>query len=157
MDEDSRDQYHEFEELVHRLIEHSISRGGSGMAPGYGFRIIIVGGEIPIGRMSCPPQGGTITYEPSTEVYTSDSEVLVVTEIPGVEEEHLHLQVTGTTLRVMARGHECRYEAVVDLPQVDTGSMSHHLKNGVLEIRFKISVGEAVNEGNTHVPSPPPG
>jgi hypothetical protein len=47
--------------------------------PGYGFRILIAGGEIPIDGLSSSHQCSTKTYEPPTEVFTHDGEVLVVT------------------------------------------------------------------------------
>ncbi|MDD1672028.1 MAG: hypothetical protein LUO82_03390 [Methanomicrobiales archaeon] len=152
MDEDTRDHYHELEEMVRQLIERSIGRGGSGIPPVYGFHIIIVGGELPIEGIPYPHPGGDMTLEPPTEVAIHDGEVLVVTELPGVEDEYLHLQVTGTTLRIKARGDGCDYETAVNLPPVDTGSMSHHLKNGVLEVRFRTEKEQAVQGGDHPAP-----
>lgn len=146
MDEDTRDHSHELEEMVRRLIERSIGREGPGIPPGYGFHIIIAGGELPIEGRPYPHQGGDMTLEPPTEVLTYDGEVLVVTELPGVEDQYLHLQVTGSTLRIKARGDGCRYETSVNLPPVDTRSMSHHLKNGVLEVRFRTEKEQEVQE-----------
>jgi len=62
--------------------------------------------------------------------------VKVITELPGINEDELRLDVKGNTLVIDAGDADHSYRTSAALPLVDTGSMQKTLKNGVLEVTF---------------------
>jgi HSP20 family protein len=77
-----------------------------------------------------------ITGEPVPEVHRIGNEVKVITDLPGITEEALRLDVKGNTLVIDAGDAEHHYHSSAGLPPVDPASMKKTLKNGVLEVTF---------------------
>ncbi len=78
--------------------------------------------------------------EPLVDVFETDSEVVVVAEMPGVEKEKIDIKVTedGKTLIISASNEDRKYYKEVDLPaKVDPLSAKATYKNGVLEVKLK--------------------
>jgi len=78
--------------------------------------------------------------EPLVDVFETDSEVVVVAEMPGVEKEKIDVKVTedGKTLIISASNEDRKYYKEVDLPaKVDPLSAKATYKNGVLEVKLK--------------------
>ena len=78
--------------------------------------------------------------EPLVDVMESDGEVVVVSELPGVEREDIRLEATDRVLRVVVGGATRRYFKEMELPHlVDPRTARATCKNGVLEVRFSKS------------------
>lgn len=77
------------------------------------------------------------TREPLADVLDEGTGVVVIVELPGVEEKDVHLQVNGDILEVTAATGDRKYEKEVLLPSaVDPDSLTSSYRNGVLEIRL---------------------
>ena len=77
--------------------------------------------------------------EPVVEVHRIDDEVKVITELPGITRDTLHLTMKGNTLFIDADTGTLLYHTSAILPPVDTEPVQVSLKNGVLEVTFAVS------------------
>ncbi|RLG40389.1 MAG: Hsp20/alpha crystallin family protein, partial [Thermoproteota archaeon] len=79
-------------------------------------------------------EGGTeVVREPVVDVLDFGKEIVVIAEMPGVEEKDINISVDGRRLRIKGG----QYSKTIDLPaKVDT-SVRKSYKNGILEIRLK--------------------
>ena len=84
--------------------------------------------------------------EPGVEVHHIDDEVKVITELPGVTRDTLHLTMKGNKLFIDADTGTLQYHTSAILPTVDTEPLLVSLKNGVLEVTFAVSTGIPDNE-----------
>lgn len=76
--------------------------------------------------------------EPLIDVMQTDSEVKVVAELPGVEEEEIKLQGADNSITISVDTPERKYHKELELPtKVDTKNMKTSYKNGVLEITLQ--------------------
>lgn len=79
----------------------------------------------------------TETREPLVDILDEADELMVIVELPGVEEEDIHVKVEGDILEVAASTGGKEYYKEVLLPSaVDGGKMQSHYRNGILEIRL---------------------
>ncbi len=75
--------------------------------------------------------------EPLVDVFDEAEQIVVIVELPGVEEEHIHTEVQETSVTVSAANGERKYHKEVVLPKaVDAATLRSKYKNGVLEIRI---------------------
>ncbi|HTK06699.1 MAG TPA: Hsp20/alpha crystallin family protein [Ktedonobacteraceae bacterium] len=75
--------------------------------------------------------------QPIVDVFDEESHVLVIIELPGVEEEDIHIEVNGDILLLSAANRNRNYSGEVVLPgDVDGSTVTSKYKNGVLEIRM---------------------
>lgn len=75
--------------------------------------------------------------EPLVDVLQEGSEVVVVTELPGVEKEQINLEATDRSLKIAVESSKRRYFKELELPHlVDPRTAKAAYKNGVLEVRF---------------------
>ncbi len=75
--------------------------------------------------------------EPLVDVMEDDGEVVVVTELPGVEKEEIKLESTDRVLKISVDSSKRRYFKEMELPHlVDPRTARATYKNGVLEVRF---------------------
>jgi HSP20 family protein len=76
--------------------------------------------------------------QPLADVTTTDKEVKVVVEIPGVSKENIKINVYDSSVEVTTTGTERKYHEVVDIPpETDIETATSTYKNGILEIIFK--------------------
>jgi len=76
--------------------------------------------------------------EPLVDIFSTDGEVKVVAELPGVEKNDIKLQGTEKTLTISVETPERKYYKEVDLPaKVDPGKAKSAYKNGVLEVTLQ--------------------
>ncbi|HEY6884541.1 MAG TPA: archaeal heat shock protein Hsp20 [Nitrososphaeraceae archaeon] len=76
--------------------------------------------------------------EPLADVTTTDKDVKVVVEIPGVNKENIKINVYDNSVEVTTTGTERKYHEVVDIPpETDIETATSTYKNGILEIIFK--------------------
>ncbi len=72
--------------------------------------------------------------EPLVDVLQEGNEVVVVTELPGVEKEHIKLESTDRALKIAVESAMRRYFKELELPHlVDPRTANATYKNGVLE------------------------
>lgn len=75
--------------------------------------------------------------QPLVDIFDEEDHVLVIIELPGVEEEQISTTVNGDILTLLAANGERKYYKEVVLPSdVDVNTMKSKYKNGVLEIKF---------------------
>lgn len=76
--------------------------------------------------------------EPLIDVFSTNGEIRVIAEIPGVEKEQIKLNASEKKLTIKAETEIRKYYKEVDLPEeVDVDSAKSTYKNGVLEVIFK--------------------
>jgi HSP20 family protein len=75
--------------------------------------------------------------QPLSEVSTTDKEVIVTVELPGVSKEQIKIDASDSQVDVKTEGTKRKYHEVIDLPaEVDTDSVKSTFINGLLEITF---------------------
>ena len=75
--------------------------------------------------------------EPLVDVMDNGREVVVVTELPGVEKDDIKLESTDRALKIRVDSVKRRYLKELELPHmVDPRTAKATYKNGVLEVRF---------------------
>ena len=84
--------------------------------------------------------------EPGVEVHRIDDEVKVITELPGVNMDTLHLTMKGNKLFIDADTGTLQYHTSAILPAVETEPVRVSIKNGVLEVTFAVLYGIPDNE-----------
>lgn len=75
--------------------------------------------------------------EPLVDIFDEGDIVLVLGELPGVEESDVHLELKDDILTISAEGKDRKYSKEVMLPStVKADTMSRSFKNGILEVKF---------------------
>jgi HSP20 family protein len=76
--------------------------------------------------------------EPLADVTTTDKEVKVVVEIPGVSKENIKVNIYDNSVEVTTTDTVRKYHEVVEIPpETDIETATSTYKNGILEITFK--------------------
>jgi HSP20 family protein len=77
--------------------------------------------------------------EPLADVTTTDKDVKVAVEMPGVRKENIVINLYDNSLEVTTSGTEERkYHEVIEIPsEADIETATSTYKNGILEITFK--------------------
>jgi HSP20 family protein len=76
--------------------------------------------------------------EPLADVTTTDKDVKVVVEMPGVSKENIKVNVYDNSLEVTTTGTDRKYHEVIEIPpETDIETVTSTYKNGILEIAFK--------------------
>lgn len=124
--------------------EIDLSHLKEGMKGVYGFSIKTAGGGKPVvetfGNIKKSPEGPVVEEErePLTDVFDEKDEVLVISEIPGVNGEGITLDLKGDILEITAVGKNRKYCKEVLLPvRAKKEDLSYAYKNGILEVRIK--------------------
>ena len=138
MSDSPADIFQQLNELMKRLMEQGLKEQGDQNRPfAYGFKIVLHDAgttETPAEEadpVAEPSSEGTI--EPIAEMYTTDDDVTVAIDLPGVEKENIHLSLINGTLTIIAGGNQL---TSVEIPTVDADSMQSNYKHGVLEVKF---------------------
>lgn len=80
--------------------------------------------------------------EPLVDVLDEDQVLLVIAELPGVEEKDVQTEVQGGTLKLSTTTKGRRYAKEIELPcAVDEAKVESAYKNGVLEIKLTKATG----------------
>ena len=96
-----------------------------------------IGGKEGTGTRRRGPQL-TAEREPLADVITTDDEVKIVVELPGVNKENIKVNAYEGSAEVVAAAQDRKYRRVVDIPaDTDAESVKSTFKNGLLEIAFK--------------------
>jgi HSP20 family protein len=76
--------------------------------------------------------------EPITDLFDEESEIVVIVEMPGIEEKDLEIELKGDMLDIKAVSKSRSYRKELLLPAtVGSENLSHKFTNGILEIRIK--------------------
>ncbi len=76
--------------------------------------------------------------EPVADINSTDREVKVVMEMPGVKEEDIAINACDGRLEVLTNAPHRNYRKLIELPQdADTETARFTHNNGVLEVTFK--------------------
>jgi len=109
----------------------------------YGFSVKMGLGGKPVieqfGNIKATEEGAVVAEvrEPIVDVFDEGEKLVVIAELPGVEEKGIHLEVKDDILDVSAEAKDRKYSKEILLPSsVDAGSMESSYKNGILEIRL---------------------
>jgi HSP20 family protein len=76
--------------------------------------------------------------EPMIDVVSTDKEVKVTVEMPGVSKENIRIDAYGSTVEVRSEDPHRKYHKSIDLPEeADIETAKSKYNNGVLEIIFE--------------------
>jgi HSP20 family protein len=80
----------------------------------------------------------TSEREPLVDVITTDKEVKVTVEMPGIAKENIKLNVSENNVEVKSEDPQRKYHRIIDIPlEADIETVKSSYKNGILEIIFK--------------------
>jgi HSP20 family protein len=75
--------------------------------------------------------------EPMIDVVTTDKEVKVTVEMPGVSKDKIKIDAYDSTLEVKSEDPQRKYHKTIDLPlEADLETAKSKYNNGILEITF---------------------
>ena len=75
--------------------------------------------------------------QPLADITTTDEEVKVILEMPGVNKENIKVNASDNLVEVNSNDPQRKYHEVIDLPpEVDIETAKSTYKNGILEIIF---------------------
>ncbi|NLN08611.1 MULTISPECIES: Hsp20/alpha crystallin family protein [Methanoculleus] len=142
MSDTPEDIFQQLNELMKRLMEQGLKEQGDQNRPfAYGFKIVLHDASRqeaptteetePVSAPAEPSSEGKI--EPIAEMFTTDDDVTVAVDLPGVEKDEIHLSLINGTLTIIAGANQL---TSVEVPAVDPDSMQSNYKHGVLEVKF---------------------
>ena len=75
--------------------------------------------------------------EPIVDVFDEGDYLMVIAELPGVDESDTHVEIKGDILSLKAEGKDRKYSKEVLLPtEVKAESMETQYKSGILEMKL---------------------
>jgi HSP20 family protein len=159
MERQFEEQFKNFESTVPKELvrEYQTPEGGKVREVGpivYGYSMTIGPDGKPrvreFGNVRSPSSslhggGGSFTRplisserEPLADVTTSNTEVKVILEMPGVSKDKIRINAYDNSVEIKSDDPQRKYHEVIDLPQeadIETAKSSY--RNGILEITFK--------------------
>jgi len=88
------------------------------------------------GGISRPEISGEI--EPLIDVTTTDKEVRVVVEMPGISKDNIKVNAYDSTVEVKSEDPQRKYHRTIEVPpETDIETATSTYNNGILEITFK--------------------
>ena len=115
-----------------------------GMKGVYGFTINTAGGGSPkvetFGNIKKTPEGPKVNEErePMTDIFDEKDEIVVIAEMPGIEETDIKIDLKEDILEISAVSTSRTYRKEILLPvKLLKTNLSHKFTNGILEIRIK--------------------
>jgi HSP20 family protein len=124
--------------------EIDLDRIKKGMKGVYGFTInSVVGGSPKVetfGNIKKTPQGPKVDEErePITDMFNEKDEIVIIAEMPGIEESDIVIDLKEDILEISATGNNRSYRKELLLPiKTSSQNVHHKFKNGILEIRIK--------------------
>lgn len=104
-----------------------------------------------IGIQIVMPNGQDITRrgdatEPAIEVHRMGDRIVLVTEMPGIAREHIHLLFRDDRVFVWAGDQERHYKCSAQVPPSQEGSEEITCRNGVLEVSY-LPIPDNAGEG----------
>ncbi len=115
-----------------------------GMKGVYGFTVNTAGGGSPkvetFGNIRKTPEGPKVNEErePITDIFDEKDEIVVIAEMPGIDEDDIQIDLKGDILDIAAEGKNRTYRKEMLLPAKGIKeNLRHKFTNGILEIRIK--------------------
>jgi HSP20 family protein len=115
-----------------------------GMKGVYGFTINTAGGGTPtvetFGKIKKTPEGPKVDEErePITDVFNEKHELVIIAEMPGIEENDIQIDLKEDMLEITAERKNRKYRKEMLLPfKAKSQDLRHKFTNGILEIRIK--------------------
>ena len=115
-----------------------------GMKGVYGFTINTAGGGSPkvetFGNIKKTPEGPKVAEErePITDLFNEKNEMVIIAEMPGIEENDLKIDLKSDILEISAKSKNRTYRKEMLLPaKALKQNLRHKFTNGILEIRIK--------------------
>jgi HSP20 family protein len=79
----------------------------------------------------------TAEREPLADIITTDKEVKVVVEMPGITKENVRVSAYNDSIEISTEGSQRKYRKVIELPsEADMNTARSTFNNGILEILF---------------------
>ena len=79
----------------------------------------------------------TSEREPLADVTTTDKEVKVVVEMPGISKQNIKINAYDNSVEVTTDDPQRKYHRVIDLPpEADIQTARSKYNNGILEVTF---------------------
>ena len=110
----------------------------------YGFTVRTCLGQKtkvePFGNIKKTKEGPKVseTREPIVDVFDEKDHVLIIAELPGIDEKSIKLDLKKDILLLEAESKDRKYAKEILLPaQIDFESREMNFKNGILEVKFK--------------------
>lgn len=133
------------EKEINKEGEINLDHLKKGMKGVYGFTIKSgIGGNRPtvetFGNIKKTPEGPKVEEErePMTDVFDEKEEIVVIAEMPGIEEADLKIDLKEDMLDISAARNTRKYRKELLLPvKVQKENMKVKYNNGILEIRIK--------------------
>jgi HSP20 family protein len=134
------------DDMMRKAMELPQSGEGGPLPFVYGFSMSMGSDGKPVirefGNVEPSPRGPMLKEErePLVDIMEEQGQVVVVTELPGVEKEDIKLESTDRALKISVESPRRRYFKELELPHlVDPRTAKASYKNGVLEVRFSKS------------------
>lgn len=115
-----------------------------GMKGVYGFTINTAGGGAPkvetFGNIKKTPDGPKVDEErePITDIFNEKTELVIIAEMPGIEENEIKIELKEDILEISAAGKNRTYRKELLLPvKTIRKNLRQKFTNGILEIRIK--------------------
>jgi len=131
------------EEEVSRTGEFKVKGLGDKTRGVYGFTVRTGIGGIPqvehFGNIRTTDEGPMVAEvrEPLVDLFDEGQEIVVVGELPGVDEEEIYIEVQDDILSLETTG-ERKYAKEILLPEaVDAATLRKTYRNGILELRLR--------------------
>ncbi len=75
--------------------------------------------------------------EPLIDISSTDKEVKIVAEMPGIKKENIKINAYEDSLEILSNNPERKYHKVIDLPtEADIETVKSTYNNGILEVIF---------------------
>jgi len=110
----------------------------------YGFSVKMGLGGKPVieqfGNIKATERGAVVAEvrEPIVDIFDEGDKLVVIVELPGVDEDGIHLEVKDDILNLSAEARDRKYSKEVLLPSpVDADSAESSYKNGILEMKLR--------------------
>ena len=123
--------------------EFNLDHIKKGMKGVYGFTINTAGGGAPkvetFGNIKKTPEGPKVDEErePITDIFDEENEIIVIAEMPGIEQEDIKIDLKEDMLEISAVSKSRTYRKELLLPvKTIKENLSHKFTNGILEIRI---------------------
>ncbi|MBU4466590.1 Hsp20/alpha crystallin family protein [Patescibacteria group bacterium] len=94
----------------------------------------------PFGNIKKTKEGPKVseTREPIVDVFDEKDHILLIAELPGVDEKSIKIDLKKNILLLEAESKDRKYAKEILLPaKVDFESRKMNFKNGILELKFK--------------------
>ncbi|MGK0209687.1 MAG: HSP20 family protein [Patescibacteria group bacterium] len=130
---------------INKEGEINLDQLKKGMKGVYGFTIksAAAGGKSTVetfGNIKKTPEGPKVEAErePMTDVFDEKDEIVIIAEMPGIEENDVTVDLKGDMLDISAERNTRKYHKELLLPlKVEQEKMKVKYNNGILEIRIK--------------------